>query len=59
MIISVDAEKAFDKIQRPIYDKNSPESEHRGNTPQHLLDVLPSLFLPLSEFKDAIYTYFH
>ena len=26
MIISVDAEKAFDKMQQPIYDKNSPES---------------------------------
>ena len=35
MIISIDAEKAFDKIQHLIYDKNSPESEHRGNLPQH------------------------
>ena len=35
MIISIDAEKAFDKIQHPIYDKNSPESGHRGNLPQH------------------------
>ena len=26
MIISVDVEKAFDKMQQPIYDKNSPES---------------------------------
>ena len=34
MIISIDAEKAFDKIQH-IYDKNSPESRHRGNSPQH------------------------
>ena len=31
MIISIDAGKAFDRIQ----DKNSPESGHRGNLPQH------------------------
>ena len=35
MIISVDAEKAFDNIQHQFIDKNSPESEHRGNLPQH------------------------
>ena len=35
MIISIDAEKAFDKIQHPVYDKNSPENGHRGNLPQH------------------------
>ena len=35
MNISIDAEKAFDKILHLIYDKNSPESEHRGNLPQH------------------------
>ena len=31
-IISIDAKKAFDKIQHStsIYDKNSPESGHRG-----------------------------
>ena len=34
MIISIDAEKAFDKIQHP-YDKNSPESRNRRNIPQH------------------------
>ena len=34
MVISIDAEKSFDKIQQP-YDKNSPESGHRGNLPQH------------------------
>ena len=28
IIISIDAEKAFDKIQNPIYDKNSPEIRH-------------------------------
>ena len=34
-IISIDAEKAFDKIQHPFIIKNSPESRHRGNLPQH------------------------
>ena len=34
MITSIDAEKAFDKMQH-IYDKNSLESGHRGNLPQH------------------------
>jgi len=39
MIISIDAGKAFDKIQNPFMKekkkKNSPESGHRGNLPQH------------------------
>ena len=35
MIISVDAEKAFDKIEHPYVIKNPPESGHRGNLPQH------------------------
>ena len=35
MIISVDAEKAFDKNSTPIYDKHPPESRHRGDLPQH------------------------
>ena len=35
MIISIDAEKAYDKIQHPFMIKNSPESGHRGNLPQH------------------------
>ena len=37
MIISIDAEKAFDKIQHPsmIKKKNSPESKNRRNIPQH------------------------
>ena len=35
MIISIDAEKAFDKIQHPFMKKNSPESRHRGNLPHH------------------------
>ena len=35
MINSIDAEKAFDKIQHPFMIKNSPGSGHRGNLPQH------------------------
>ena len=35
MIISVDAEKASDKIQHLFMIKNSPESGHRGNLRQH------------------------
>ena len=34
MIISIDAEKAL-KNSTPIYDKNPPESRHRGNLLQH------------------------
>ena len=33
MIILIDAEKAFNNIQQ--MKKNSPESEHRANLPQH------------------------
>ena len=33
-IISIDAEKALTKYNT-IYDKNSRESRHRGNLPQH------------------------
>ena len=34
MIISIDAEKAFDKVQHPsIHDKNSYQSGYRGNIP--------------------------
>ena len=35
MIISIDAEKAFDKIQHPFMIKNYPESKNRRNIPQH------------------------
>ena len=35
MIISIDGEKAFDKIQHPFMIKNSQKSGYRGNTPQH------------------------
>ena len=34
IIISVNAEKTFNK-STPTYDKNPPESRHRGNLPQH------------------------
>ena len=36
MIFSIDAEKAFDKIQHPFMIKNPPESRHRRNIPQHI-----------------------
>ena len=37
MIISIDAEKAFDKIQHPfmILKKNPPENRNGRNIPQH------------------------
>ena len=35
MIISIDAEKAFDKIQHPFMIKNFRESRNRRNIPQH------------------------
>ena len=35
MIISKDAEKAFDKIQHPLMIKNPPESRNRKNIPQY------------------------
>ena len=35
MIISIDEEKAFDKIQHPFMIKNSPESRNGRNIPQH------------------------
>ena len=39
MIISIYAEKAFDKIQHPFMIKNSPESGHRGNLP-HMIKAI-------------------
>ena len=38
MIISIDAEKAFDKIQYQfMIKKKTPESRHRRNIPQHMI----------------------
>ena len=34
MIISIDAEKAFDKIQHPFMIKNTQQSGNRGSSPQ-------------------------
>ena len=34
MIISINAEKVFEKVQHPFMIK-SPERGHRGNIPQH------------------------
>ena len=35
MIISIDVEKAFDKVQHPFMIKNTQQSGNRGNIPQH------------------------
>ena len=35
MIISIDVERAFDKIQHPFMRKNPPESRNIRNIPQH------------------------
>ena len=35
MIISIDAEKSFDKIQHPLMIKTLPKNGHRRNLPQH------------------------
>ena len=35
MIISIDEEKAFGKIQHPFMIKNPPESRNRMDIPQH------------------------
>ena len=34
-IISIEVEKASDKIQHPFFDKNPPESEHKRKLPQN------------------------
>ena len=37
--ISIDAEKAFDKIQHPFMIKNPPESRNRRNISQYILQA--------------------
>ena len=45
MILSIDAEKVFDKNPTPISDKNPSESGQRGNLHQHNKDhVLQTRF---------------
>ena len=40
MIISIDAEKAFDKIQHPFMIKNSPESRNR----RRYLNIIKAIY---------------
>ena len=40
MIILIDAEKAFDKIQHPFMIKTLPKNGHRKNIPQHSKDYI-------------------
>jgi hypothetical protein len=35
MIISIDVEKAFNKIQHPFHDKSSDKTRNRIDVPQH------------------------
>ena len=35
MIISIDEEKAFDKVHHPFRIKNTQQSGNRGSIPQH------------------------
>ena len=35
MILSIDAEKAFDKIEHPFLIKNTQQSVNKGSIPQH------------------------
>ena len=35
MIMSIDAEKAFGKVQYPFMIKNTQQSENRGSIPEH------------------------
>ena len=38
MTISIDAEKALDRIQHPFMIKDAQQSAYRGNIPQHNKD---------------------
>ena len=35
MIISIDIEKVFDKVQHPFFDKSTQQSGNRGSIPKH------------------------
>ena len=35
MIISIDTEKTFDKVQHPFFDKSTQQSGNRGSIPKH------------------------
>ena len=35
LIISIDVEKAFDKVQHPFLIKNTQQNGYRGSIPQH------------------------
>ena len=41
MIISIHAEKAFDKIQHPFHDEKSQKTRYRGEPPQLDKEELP------------------
>ena len=43
MIISIDAEKASDKIQHPFMSKTSKDG-HRTNLPKHMISLQQTLF---------------
>ena len=55
MILSIVAEKAIDKIQTPISDKNSPESGQRGNKLRHkaIHDKPTANFILISEKAES------
>ena len=43
MVISIDSETLFDKIQHPFMIKNTSENRHRRNMPQHQFTSVQSL----------------
>ena len=46
MIIAIDAEKAFDKVQHPLLIKNTQQSGNRGSIPQHNKGHIGELYSP-------------
>ena len=58
MIISVDAGKAFDKIQHPFMIKTLQKNGHRRNLPQHskrpyMISLQQTLFLVVKNLKPS------